>query len=108
MLAIRPAPVRVLVEPSNMLLPESGEGLQDLRTLNAIGAFQVWRQSMTNPRDPDDAAMRRAATPLTSAPQGAAEPAAGVSIRTPDQRVRVFVSSTLEELAPERAATREA
>src|SRR5438876_215935 len=29
-------------------------------------------------------------------------------IRTPDQRVRVFVSSTLEELAPERAAAREA
>src|SRR5215472_6030442 len=29
-------------------------------------------------------------------------------IRTPDQRVRVFVSSTLDELAPERAASREA
>jgi predicted ATPase len=29
-------------------------------------------------------------------------------IRTPDQRVRVFVSSTLEELAVERAAAREA
>src|SRR5215468_6794393 len=29
-------------------------------------------------------------------------------IRTPEQRVRVFVSSTLEELAPERAAAREA
>ena len=29
-------------------------------------------------------------------------------IRTPDQRVRVFVSSTLDELAPERAAVREA
>jgi predicted ATPase len=29
-------------------------------------------------------------------------------IRTPDQRVRVFVSSTLEELAEERAAVREA
>jgi predicted ATPase len=29
-------------------------------------------------------------------------------IRTPDQRVRVFVSSTLDELAPERAAAREA
>src|ERR671926_1736314 len=27
-------------------------------------------------------------------------------IRTPDQRVRVFVSSTLDELAPERAAAR--
>jgi hypothetical protein len=29
-------------------------------------------------------------------------------IRTPDQRVRVFVSSTLQELAPERAAARQA
>jgi hypothetical protein len=29
-------------------------------------------------------------------------------IRTPDQRVRVFVSSTLDELAPERSAAREA
>jgi len=29
-------------------------------------------------------------------------------IRTPDQRVRVFVSSTLDELAPERAVAREA
>jgi predicted ATPase len=30
------------------------------------------------------------------------------AIRTPDQRVRVFISSTLEELAPERKAAREA
>src|SRR5215472_17269560 len=30
-----------------------------------------------------------------------------VNIRTPDQRLRVFVSSTLEELAPERRAARE-
>src|SRR5215472_9740899 len=29
-------------------------------------------------------------------------------IRTPEQRVRVFISSTLDELAPERAAAREA
>jgi predicted ATPase len=29
-------------------------------------------------------------------------------IHTPDQRVRVFISSTLDELAPERAAAREA
>ncbi len=34
--------------------------------------------------------------------------AAPVLIRTPDQRVRVFVSSTLEELAPEREAARAA
>ena len=31
---------------------------------------------------------------------------AGPSIRTPDQRLRVFVSSTLKELAPERGAAR--
>jgi predicted ATPase len=30
------------------------------------------------------------------------------AIRTPDQRIRVFVSSTLDELAPERAAARQA
>src|SRR6516165_4698320 len=30
------------------------------------------------------------------------------SIRTPDQRLRVFISSTLNELAPERRAAREA
>lgn len=33
---------------------------------------------------------------------------AGLSIRTPDRRVRVFISSTIEELAAERAAAREA
>jgi hypothetical protein len=32
----------------------------------------------------------------------------GPLIRTPDQRVRVFVSSTLQELAAERAAARTA
>ena len=32
----------------------------------------------------------------------------GPRIRTSDQRVRVFVSSTLQELAPERAAARTA
>src|SRR5437868_12842423 len=35
-------------------------------------------------------------------------PSTAPMIRTPDQRVRVFVSSTLDELAPERAAAREA
>lgn len=34
--------------------------------------------------------------------------AAGLPIRTPDQRLRVFVSSTLKELAPERRAARAA
>src|SRR3954468_16548412 len=32
------------------------------------------------------------------------EPSSDVAIRTPDQRLRVFVSSTLAELADERAA----
>ena len=35
-------------------------------------------------------------------------PGGGPLVLTPDQRLRVFVSSTLEELAPERAAVREA
>jgi len=37
------------------------------------------------------------------------EPSASpMPIRTPDQRVRVFVSSTLQEMAPERAVARQA
>ena len=44
--------------------------------------------------------------PSTLQPGGTSIPAA--LIRTPDQRVRVFVSSTLEELAAERTAAREA
>src|SRR5215472_15020701 len=39
--------------------------------------------------------------------EGSAAPQGGV-ILTPDQRVRVFISSTLEELAEERAAARRA
>jgi len=45
---------------------------------------------------------------LDAAPRSTAAPPIPVLIRTPDQRVRVFVSSTLDELAPERAAAREA
>lgn len=51
-------------------------------------------------------------------PDGAADPTSEsatviptngpVAIRTPDQRIRVFVSSTLDELATERAAVRQA
>ncbi len=37
-----------------------------------------------------------------------ADPATGTAIRTPDQRLRVFVSSTMGELAPEREAVRTA
>ena len=39
---------------------------------------------------------------------GPAEVGSGSFIHTPDQRVRVFVSSTLEELAAERQAVRDA
>ena len=39
---------------------------------------------------------------------GLAATSAAQVIRTPDQRVRVFVSSTLDELAAERVAAREA
>ncbi len=35
-------------------------------------------------------------------------PSSSVQIRTPDQRLRVFISSTIGELAPERVAAREA
>src|SRR5437868_5385803 len=46
--------------------------------------------------------------PLQTASRPTAAPTTLPAIRTPDQRVRVFVSSTLDELAPERAAAREA
>jgi predicted ATPase len=46
--------------------------------------------------------------PLNAERLSIAAPTVPAMIRTPDQRVRVFVSSTLDELAPERAAAREA
>src|SRR2546423_1832110 len=46
--------------------------------------------------------------PLITESQPTEAPSTAPVIRTPDQRVRVFVSSTLDELAPERAAAREA
>jgi predicted ATPase len=46
--------------------------------------------------------------PLNTGNRPGAATAASMVIRTPDQRVRVFVSSTLDELASERAAAREA
>jgi predicted ATPase len=46
--------------------------------------------------------------PLNTGNRLAAATTASPMIRTPDQRVRVFVSSTLDELAAERAAAREA
>ena len=55
----------------------------------------------------DGAAPAATATAARSVPAVAAVPTRP-SIRTPDQRVRVFVSSTLVELAEERAAVRAA
>src|SRR5436305_11779777 len=46
--------------------------------------------------------------PLQTASQPTAVSTMPAVIRTPDQRVRVFVSSTLDELAPELVAAREA
>jgi len=46
--------------------------------------------------------------PLNTGNRLTAATTASQLIRTPDQRVRVFVSSTLDELAAERAAAREA
>src|SRR5690242_14123450 len=46
--------------------------------------------------------------PLNTSNRPAAATAAFPAIRTPEQRVRVFVSSTLDELAPEGTAAREA
>src|SRR5204863_294649 len=46
--------------------------------------------------------------PLITESQPTEAPSTAPAIRTPDQRVRVFVSSTLDELAPERVAAREA
>ena len=47
-------------------------------------------------------------SPLDAERRSTAVPPIAALIRTPEQRVRVFVSSTLDELAPERAAAREA
>src|SRR5437660_2700190 len=46
--------------------------------------------------------------PLDAESRPIEAPSTTYVIRTPDQRVRVFVSSTLDELAPERTAAREA
>src|SRR4249919_4129729 len=46
--------------------------------------------------------------PLNAESRPREAPSTPPVIRTPDQRVRVFVSSTLDELAPERIAAREA
>jgi Domain of unknown function (DUF4062) len=45
---------------------------------------------------------------VTASPGGESAQDRAAVILTPDQRVRVFISSTLEELAEERAAARRA
>jgi predicted ATPase len=47
-------------------------------------------------------------SPLNADPNSTVARTMPAQIRTPDQRLRVFISSTLDELAPERAAAREA
>jgi predicted ATPase len=47
-------------------------------------------------------------SPLDAARRSTGALSVPAQIRTPEQRVRVFVSSTLDKLAPEREATREA
>ena len=46
--------------------------------------------------------------PLEAESRSREAPSTAPVIRTPEQRVRVFISSTLDELAPERQAAREA
>src|SRR6516162_5428359 len=76
----------------------------DSRTEHRPAAIaDIMRPSLTTVAD--SAQVAAAAYLMKEA--GAERQAAGV-IRTPDQRLRVFVSSTLRELAPERQAVRDA
>src|SRR5262252_4686392 len=69
---------------------------------------------MSAPQSPRSASPQAARAQADAEAPPAGAPVAGsvsdapLAIRTPDQRIRVFVSSTLDELAPERAAAREA
>lgn len=60
---------------------------------------------MTTSSQPDDTAVSGAAFPPTDERPGTAP--APTTIRTPDQRLRGFVSATLDEMAPERAAAKQ-
>ena len=76
----------------------------DSRTEHRTAAIaDIMRPSLTTVAD--SARVAAAADLMKEA--GAERQAADV-IRTPDQRLRVFVSSTLRELAPERQAVRDA
>ena len=76
----------------------------DSRTEHRTAAIaDIMRPSLTTVAD----SARVAAAAYLMKEAGAERQAADV-IRTPDQRLRVFVSSTLRELAPERQAVRDA
>src|SRR5215475_11612468 len=83
----------------------------EMRLLKVVGL--PMSRTMTLPAMPSAAARRSdMAEPEEAGAAGSPRmgPAAGRAsvILTPDQRVRVFISSTLEELAAERAAARRA
>ena len=82
------------------------QAFDDQQTLHSIEQpiHHLDRESQRTPADP---APVPADPPPASMPIPT-PPAPTPSIRTPDQRLRVFLSSTLEELAPERRAAREA
>jgi predicted ATPase len=63
---------------------------------------------MTDPQHPEESTALHGTSSSHSGEPDAATTSGPTVIRTPDQRLRVFVSSTLDELAPERAAAREA
>src|SRR5881392_2197393 len=68
------------------------------------------KHACTEPTDPVGAHQGVAPRPEWRLMEGGTDIAAvkASAILTPDQRVRVFVSSTMEELAAERAAVRDA
>jgi predicted ATPase/class 3 adenylate cyclase len=76
-----------------------GAGIGGLLSHHLVAGFDgEWDRNMGEPQD-----ARAAASPG----KGSSGDRTGV-ILTPDQRLRVFISSTLEELAAERAAARRA
>src|SRR6266568_3367356 len=74
--------------------------------LHVLRGYRHIRQRRTLAAVPATANAPAAPAASNFAPQGQPEPAP--AIRTPDQRLRVFVSSTLQELSQERAAARQA
>src|SRR5215469_946887 len=72
---------------------------------------EMRQEAMSAPQQPHSTVPQpdaEASPPGAPLPGSATHARASAAIRTPDQRIRVFVSSTLDELAPERAAARQA